>query len=431
MFTQNKQVTSLLLIAFFGLIGCSGENTANTPAPPPAPVLKPSVPQTPEAAVKAVVDGLKASKPVALWDAMATGQQDAFNIMIRTFASNADPEVWTQTVANLKKLEQLAETKKEFILKSPLLRSVKQIKPEELKASWDPGLKLFKTLLQSELADLDKLKTFDGREFFAGTGATILAEARALSHSLKDDPLKQIDEWTVTVEASTDRSATAVFKRGGTHADSFEMPLAVQDGKWTSDRLSLLQYGVSSRLDPLFSRFLPYCLVEWKGSYMADMKRVGTILDKLQAAKSSDDFQAVAASQLLPFVLQNGVQLAQKPKRLSELETRSQGRSKATAMVVIEGDHFADEPGLLELIKLFRQVAAEGKGMSSGPFKVEESTVLFVSPVLDADALSKKIQTGKVKKVDVRKNTILVDLPTTAASDKATADAEAAKQAGH
>ncbi len=72
MFTESRTTTSLFIAGILGIAGCSQGNAVNTAAPPPPPavVLKPGVPQTPEAAVKAVLDGLKASKPVVVWDAM-------------------------------------------------------------------------------------------------------------------------------------------------------------------------------------------------------------------------------------------------------------------------------------------------------------------------------------------------------------------------
>ena len=426
MFTKFKRVTCLLAIGLCGVIGCAGENASNTAPPPVAQTLNPDVPQTPEAAVKAVLDGLKASKPIALWNAMTTIQQADFNRMIREFAAKVDPEVWTQTVENLKKFAQVAETKKDLILKSPLLANAKQFKPEDLKTGWDPGLNLLKTVLQSELVDLEKMKNFDGREFFAGTGATLLAQTRTLSHSFKNDPLKQIDELSATVTKQSDRTAKAIVNLGGPKKDSEEIPLVVEDGKWTSDRFTLVQYLINSRLDPLAGRFLPYCLIEWKDDYLADMKRVSKILDQLQAAKTPEAFQTAVSLQVLPFVLQKTVQLSQKPKKLSLLEIRSQSRPKETAMVLVKGDHFADEPGMLELITLFREQAAGGKGMSAGPFKVEETTVFLVSPVSDTDALAKKIHLGKVTKVNVRKNTVWIELPASTTTDKTTADANGA-----
>ena len=426
MYRQIKLATCCLVIGFCGVLGCADGNSVNNTAAPPKPIFKPDVPQTAEAAVKTVLDGLKASKPIVVWNAMTTNQQDALNHSIRQFAENADPEVWASTLENVKKFVKLAETKKDLLLKSPMLKNFKQVKPEELKASWDPALKLVKTILNSELIDLEKLKKFDGREFFAGTGATLLVESRELSHALKNDPLKDLDQLSATVTMTSETSAKAAVSVGGSGKDAMEIPLTVEDGKWTSERFGLLQYLISNRLDPINQRFLPYHLIEWKGDYLADMRRVGTILDKLQAAKTADDFQSVVSMQVLPFVLQKTVQLNKKGKPMSTLETRSQGRPKATALIIIKGDHFADEPGMQELIKLCRETAAAGKGMSSGPFKVEDVMILFVSPVTDTEGFAKNIQTGKVAKVNVRKNIISVDLPTSAASDKTTAEAQAA-----
>jgi hypothetical protein len=425
MFTQIKLATCCLMLGLCGVVGCADGNVSNTAGPPKA-VLKAGVPQTPEAAVKTVVDGLKASKPIVVWDAMTTNQQGAFNHVVRQFADNVDPEVWASTLDNAKKFVKLAETKQDLILKSEMLKNLKQVKPEDLKASWDPAIKLAKTILNSELVDVEKLKKFDGGEFFAGTGATLMAESRELFHAMKNDPLKGLDQLTATVTTISDTNAKAVVSVGGPGKDTIEIPLTVEDGKWTSERLGLLEFLVSSRLDPIIQRFLPYRLIEWKGEYLADMKRVGKILDLLQAAKTADDFQLVVSLQVLPFVLAKTVQFSQRPKPMTSLEARSKGRPKATALIIIKGDHFADEPGMQELIKLCRETAAAGKGMSSGPFKVDDVMTFFVSPVTDTEGFAKNIHTGKVVKVDVRKNTISVDLPTTAASDKTTADAQGA-----
>ena len=277
MFIQFKLAVCCLLLGICGaVVGCADGNAVSNRAVPPKPVLKPGVPQTPEAAVKTVLDGLKASKPIALWDAMTTSQQDAFNQTIRQFADNIDPEIWAGTLDNANKFLKLAETKKDLILKNPMIKSLKQVKPEELKAGWDPAVKLAKTILQSELADPEKLKKFDGREFFSGTGATLLAQARELSHAFKDDPLKRIDQWSATITQTSDVSAKAVLSLGGPGKDTMDIVLTIDDGKWTSDKLGLLQFVVNNQLlDPLETRFLPYRVIEWKGQYLADMKCLG------------------------------------------------------------------------------------------------------------------------------------------------------------
>ena len=197
----------------------------------------------------------------------------------------------------------------------------------------------------------------------------------------------------------------------------------MQDGKWTSDHFGLVQFLLGQRLAPFVKRMGPYAQVEWRDQYLSDMRRLEKVLDQLQATKTADEFQTVVSLQVLPFVLQKTVELNQKTKPLSQLELRSQGRAKATALVVIKGDHFADEPGMLELAKLFRKLASDAKGTTAGPFAVGDSTIFFVNPITDTDALAKMIHVGKTTKVDVKRNKISLELPDDPASDKATADA--------
>jgi hypothetical protein len=208
-----------------------------------------------------------------------------------------------------------------------------------------------------------------------------------------------------------------------------EIPLVVQEGKWTTDRFTLVSFLVADRMNRLITSFRPYYVIEWKEKYLADMRRIERALDRLQAAKTSDDFQAVVSLQVLPYVVQKTLQFSQKAKPAPPLEAQSQSRPMGTAMVLVKGDHFADEPGMLELVKVLRAVAAEGKGALSGPSIVQEMTVFFVTPVTDTDALSKKIHVGKITKIDVRRNKIVLELPVSPPDDKATANADGTKAA--
>ncbi len=115
----------LFSVVIVGLVaGCESDTPAPptaaakaaTPSAPAAPVLNPDVPQTPELAVSTVVDGLKASKPVALWDALPTKTQQEIDKQLGDAIATVDPEVWQRTVANLKKLVTLLETRKSDFL---------------------------------------------------------------------------------------------------------------------------------------------------------------------------------------------------------------------------------------------------------------------------------------------------------------------------
>ena len=423
MHSKIKRATVLFSLTV-GVVGCSQGNTGTGTATAPAPLLRADVPHTPEAAVTAVQDGLRANKPIVVWEAMTAADQAAVNKVIRETAEAIDPDVWNSTVENVKKLVHLAETKKEILLKSPLLRGSKQIKLEEEKASWDPGLALAKTLIQSELVDRDKMMKFDGGAFLPGTGAKLLAQARDLSKSLKDDPLKQFLDQKIAVKKISEQSATATVESEKPRRRPTEIPLTLRDGKWSTEQFQFLPYLISERVESLVNNCRPYRLMEWKDGYLAEMKRIGRTIDRLQAAKTSDEFQTIVSTQVLPYVLQKTMQFAAKRKPMSIVEVQSQSRpNKATLMILIKGEHFGDEPGMMEVLKLCREAAAEGKGTTSGPNEFERTTLFFVNPITDTDAFSKKIHIGKVTQIDTKKNKIFVELPTSR-DEKSTAEAD-------
>jgi len=385
------------------------------------------VPQTPEAAVNTVLDGLKGSKPVVLWDAMSAQQQGNINNLVRQLAEAIDPEVWQHSVDNLRKLTQLLDTKKDFILASPMLKMSKDIKPDELKANWGPFVALLKTVVDSELVDRSKMKNFDGRVFLDGTGAKLYPQLRELAKSMKNDPFKRIADLKATVKSSTDRTAKITLTTSDPKAKPFELNLSINDGKWVADEFGQLYTVLSLQEARFAAHFRPYELVEWKDDYLKSMDRVGKVLDGLQAAKTPADFQAVASQQVLPLLLQTMARLNQKPKPQTDVQAFGISRPKDTAMVLIPGEHFGDEPPIAALTQTFRAWSQERHGLMSGPNPFQGTVAYLVSPVTDINELAKKISVGKVARTDVKRNTLTLELPGEAGASKSTASADAPK----
>ena len=116
------------LIGFAGIPGC-GENPA-TPSKAPAPAapnveqtVKQAVPtthdgaantksvpanptptQSPDAAVVAVLDGMRANRPEALWDFLPASLQSSLNEAVREVGRSADAEVWNRAAELIKKI---------------------------------------------------------------------------------------------------------------------------------------------------------------------------------------------------------------------------------------------------------------------------------------------------------------------------------------
>jgi hypothetical protein len=427
----QRRICVLSVVFIVGIAGCSSEETTPTATAPPqtsapaalaAPVLSPDVPQTPEAAVNAVVDGLKASKPIVVWNTLPDSGRHTLESLISSSAAGLDPEIWQRTVTNLKKLTTLLETKKDFILASPLWKSGRQLpKLDQVKATYDPLTKLLRTVVDSELVDQKKMSDFKGRAFLEGTGAKVFAEARALTKTLSPDPLAIIDTVKVTVTKQSDRFAKVEITRP--NAKPTELGLTIVDGRWSSPQVNMVANFGGLVVMTYFEPFRPYQVVEWKANYLKDMDRLGKILDNLQAAKTSADFQDVVGSQLFMFALQKGAQFSKKQPPRTPTQTLSWERKANTTMVVVKGLHSFDEPTYRDLTKSLRAIVPEA---FRGPLEVEGSTLFFIGPGDSIfDRTLKAIEVGKMVGKDKLRDTVTVELPTSLKDESSTAEAGA------
>jgi hypothetical protein len=419
----------LLLLAILATTaGCSNDASNPTaaatakPATADATKAAPVVTQTPEEAVQTVMDGLKASKPVVVWDTLPSASQRSLDDLIAKSAGKIDSEVWQQTVVTLKKLLTLMETKKDFILASTFWKMRQLPKVDDVKPHYDPAVRLLRAIVESELADKQKMMAFNGHDFLAGSGAKIMKEARAFTKTMKPDPLAIIDTSKVTVKKQSDSSAKLTITPADPKQKPIELSLTVVDGKWTAS-----QFQMGANLAGLFivtylSPFRPYQLVEWKAGYLKDMDRLGKIIDKLQATKTSDEFEKALTMQALPFLMAKSAQLQRKGPKPTEIQNMSWDRNAKTSMVIVKGLHTFDEPTYQDLTKSLRAIPGED---FRGPLEVEGSTLFFIGPTDSVfDKTVEAIKVGKIVAQDKLRETVTVELPTSLKDEKATAEAE-------
>ncbi len=260
-------VTGILLAG-----GCSGSTFDTTNLSDPVPVKQPTL--SAEATVQTVVDGLKASRPIVLWDFLDSTQQGIVNSVVRDFAEVIDPEVWQATTRNLKKFVRVAETKQEFLLECPLWQVV-GVKRADVKSTYSPAAKLLKTIAESDLVDQQKMKQFDGRAFVEGTGTAFDAQSRELLGALKSDPIQRLSDLKVKIRKSPGESTTAILEYADPKAKTFEFQLSAADGKWYAPQLTLVIGFLAKKMETYHKLFKPYYLTEWKDGYLAEMVRLG------------------------------------------------------------------------------------------------------------------------------------------------------------
>src|SRR5207302_7511324 len=116
--------------------------------------------------------------------------------------------LWNKSIAVLRKLVTVLKTKKQF-----------------LAADMTSVAGLVETLLAGELADLEKLKTFDGRLFLAGTGTRLIGQLRDLLPNVD----RMLDFKKVTLSKSKGEIATVELV---TAFDMLEREFVRVEGKW-------------------------------------------------------------------------------------------------------------------------------------------------------------------------------------------------------
>ncbi|MCA9071645.1 MAG: hypothetical protein KDA84_22115 [Planctomycetaceae bacterium] len=146
-------------------------------------------PRTPDAAMREMVQGLRANRPEVIWQAMPFGFQQDINGLVHEFARKMDPELWQKSFETWRTLTRLLKEKKSAILSHPELANLTDEQRNRLEQNWDGVVELLTILVHSELGDLKKLETFDMGRFLKKTGGRWLSELASLSESLGQDSL--------------------------------------------------------------------------------------------------------------------------------------------------------------------------------------------------------------------------------------------------
>lgn len=250
---------------------------------------------TPDAAARAVVAGLESGNLRVVWDALPASYQKDVNELIRTFAANMDPDLWKGGTDIVKKVQQILETKKTFILAYPAVAP----HAEQLKPNYDKIVDVLKAIVASELADLSKLKTFEMSKFVDGSGKKIMDKLAALAKEadqagvtkdsfgvpVPDLPdLKKVKFTTVSMDG--DSAKLRIEEEG---KDPQEHEAVRIEGKWLpKDMAAGWSEGIAAAKAKLGS--MGPELQKNKQQAMAPLAFVNMVLGGILAAKTQEEF---------------------------------------------------------------------------------------------------------------------------------------------
>jgi hypothetical protein len=410
---------SLVLAAVcFLSAGCGKENASGTSGSPvvagdsidAATDGKPTrraPADTADAAVLAVVDGLKQNRLEVFWDFLPESFQNDLNQLVHSFAGRMDPELWDKSVDVLRKLARLLKEKKEFLAAARTQKDPDAPpgpSPAELAAVGD----LLETLLAGDLADLNKLKTADGGKMLAGTGSRLLAQLRSMGHDPFADRLGIFQDMKVTLVSA--REDSAKLRIEVPDAAASDRDFVRVEKRWIPKDLADNWYETIGEANARLSLLSTDNLAATKPQFMGLLSAVDESLERLSAAKTQQQFLAVmkeADEKLQPFQRIVARMMGAAPEEEPQAAAESSDEPIEMVTVVVKGKlGEAAQDNLRDRLNAVTDDHSRAVGEITGD---DETTTIRVGPVGDVEAFAGRLDFLKVTRVDPKGRTITAE----------------------
>ncbi|MCA9219751.1 MAG: hypothetical protein KDA71_05450 [Planctomycetales bacterium] len=176
--------------------------------------------------VRVVTDAAYSGDMQTVWDALPASYQQDVNDIVHLFGERMDRDLWNRGFGLASKVVGILRDKKQFIVNQPQLQQSLQASntdPAEFSKNWDAMVAILSTLVNSEISDVEKLKTLEVGQFMESTGQKFVnqiklasnnGEPAALGPEIKVTLIDQQGD-TATLEIETPKSPIANFGIGG------------------------------------------------------------------------------------------------------------------------------------------------------------------------------------------------------------------------
>jgi hypothetical protein len=362
------------------------------------------------AAVLAVVDGLKGNRLDAFWDFLPDSYQKDLNDLVHRFAERIDPQLWAKSVVTLSKLAHVLKEQNEYLVAiraSQIENEGRKADRKGLAAEMMAIADLLETLLGSDLADLEKLKTVDGKRFLASTGRRLLDQLRATGR----DPFAEfgdISELTVSQASSEGDTATLAIQKPGEPAMDYSFVRI--DGKWIPQTIAENWYENMMQANARLSLLSPDNLKEDKPQILALLSAVDGVLDQMAAAKTQKEFMTALAQaeetqkHFLPLILRL---VGSAPDDEADTGGATSDEPIELVTVVVKGT--LDEIAQDNLRDKLKGVVDEGGLPETELTGDDETTIFRVGPVSDIEAFATRLNFLKNVRVDAKGRVITAE----------------------
>jgi hypothetical protein len=253
-----------------------------------------SVPNEPDQALLHVSRELAANRPQAAFEALPPSYQADVNALVSEAAVKMDEEVWNGVLGVLRRVANVLETKRDLILQTDAL--AEHPEKDNIAANWNDGVGLIKALLNSDFANLAKLRKADVGAMLAGGGSEIMRRARAVKTTNPDmDEAREAFEKlaALRVQVVSRDGDTATLKIEAPGEDAAEEEFKRIEGRWVPAEMAEgFKEAIAEARENLGN--MDFASEEGRTAKAALMTQVGMVnamLTQIEAAKTKEEIQ--------------------------------------------------------------------------------------------------------------------------------------------
>lgn len=255
------------------------------------------IPDAPDAAMRVIADELAAGKAGVLWAAMPASYQLDVTDVVRTAGTKMDPEVYDGTFAILKRLADVADKQRAFILANPMAQQMDKAKAE---ANWSHGVAMVRALATSQLASAEGMRAFEGEKFLSTTGSELLGLAQEMSKASGEDFFAKLKAVRFTATDVTATSASIKAETEGKPADASTFTKI--EGRWVPQEMAAQWTEKMAEAKKNLAAITPEEIQKNKPQVLGALAMANGVLTQLEEAKTQAEFDAALQGAMMPLM---------------------------------------------------------------------------------------------------------------------------------
>jgi len=363
---------------------------------------------TPDAAVRSVIEQLQNNQLTGLWEFLPASYQKDLNALVHKWAREINPERWQQVVAVMQNSLKLLQTRKAIILEN--LDRTSSLTEQQ----YDEMVALLESLFNGELADLEALQKIDVGTFLQKNGGPFLQHLSSLSELSPENPWQkyrqQWDQLQIDVLKADANNALLQFRLQNDPESLQQVPFVKVENKWIPLTLARNWESMLSNLRMQLASEQNYpkeTQQKLAANQTALLNAINQSLAKLQAADTAAEFAERIQLQ------QRSVQtlLAERRNILSDEKIKPKAASTEIKSVTVVVQSALNEKAERELVDALLPLVDDPKLAIATVEREKDKTRIELSPVNHLARFTERITFTRVAATDDKHNSITLTWP--------------------